>query len=126
MCYIGIFPRFYDKPTGIISNKRLFFIVLITEIVISTAADKYTYKDTNSYHTGFLYGITSNVLKVEIQMSTIPVIDCIEALQSLHVVIFPDFSNVSTTLKELKLKNNKLHEIKFIPPMSNLDFLDLS
>jgi len=112
----------------------LFFSSLLTWIIFTDTVQQITYSDLSGELRGFPRDIPSDVEKIEIKKPKIPTIDYIEPFASLRIFIFTtnaleeftDFSNINAVIKVLRLTNNKIHQVQFIPQQPYFASFDLS
>jgi hypothetical protein len=112
----------------------LFFSSLLTWIIFTDTVQQITYSDLSGELRGFPRDIPRDVEKIEIKKPKIPTIDYIEPFASLRIFIFTtnaleeftDFSNINAVIKGLRLTNNKIHQVQFIPQQPYFASFDLS
>ena len=123
-------PRLLDAATAM----RAAIVVSLVICMFSestNAAIRYTGKPSL---TQFPHDISLSVKKIKITGTSITTIDYIEPFPNLEtlelfdnkLVMFPDLTNISSTLLELNLFGNMITAIDYIPPMSALTTLNVA
>jgi hypothetical protein len=92
-----------------------------------------TYRNDDGTPTSFPHDIPNNTQIIVLKLTAIKAIDYIEPFPDLKILyltsnalnVFPDLSNISSTLEQLFLRNNDITVIKSIAPMSRLNTLGL-
>ena len=94
----------------------------------------FTYENNDGTLTSFPHDIPTNTQKMTLKFTAIQAIDYIEPFPDLKILylsnnalnVFPDLSNISSTLEKLLLGNNDIAAINSIAPMSRLHTLGLN